>query len=91
MTHAYRCSHKNCRKRVTLARRKEKYFREPRCGECRRPLKGKEDLAMRERDKHRTCKCSGYMFPHSKTSLWCEQSKKRPSDADYEMRYGSAA
>lgn len=91
MTHPYRCTHDGCRKRVTLRMKLTQYLRARKCPECERELKGKEDLAMRARDKRRTCKCSGYMFPHRKGSKWCEFSTVRISDADYEQRYGRSA
>lgn len=93
MSVPYRCTHRGCRRRVTLARRIEKYLRAPKCPGCNRPLAGRPDMAKRREAKRLRCGCHGYHFPHRRGSgCWCDHSKRRPTDADYEARgYRAAA
>ncbi len=93
MTVLYRCTHDDCRQRVSLPRRRERYVCPPRCPACRRPLTGRPDREPKRRAMRDRCGCAGYWFPHRKGSgVWCEHSRRRPSDADYEARgYGRCA
>lgn len=87
MSVPYRCTHRGCRRRVTLPRRRERYLRAPRCPECRRELTGRPDMAMRAAAKRNKCGCSGYHFWHRKGSgCWCDHAKRKPTDADWRAR-----
>jgi len=84
MSVPYRCTHADCRRRVTLRQRLERYVRAPRCPECRRELTGRPDMAKRREAKRQRCGCPGYSFPHRKGSgCWCDHSKRKPTDADW--------
>lgn len=91
MSHPYRCTHANCRRRVTLRKPREWYVRKPRCPGCGRTLKGQRDSAMRARDKRRACYCGkvpnsrGYAWPHRRGSIkFCEFSREPLTDDDFE-------
>ena len=63
MAYNHQCSHRHCRKRITLARPIEQYIREPKCPACgRKQLKF--DPAPRRQTMQRTCRCGGVHFPH---------------------------
>lgn len=86
MTVLYRCTHGDCRKRVTLARRIEQYIRPPKCPGCWRDLSGSPDREPRRRARRDVCGCSGYWFPHRKGSRWCDFSRATLTEADHEQR-----
>lgn len=86
MTVLYRCTHRDCRRRVALARKIEHYIRAPRCPDCRRDLTGAPDREPKVRAKRLRCLCSGYWFPHRQGSKWCVHSTREITDQDYEQR-----
>lgn len=86
MTVLYRCTHRDCRQRITLTRRIEKYFRVPKCRGCGRELTGQIDREPRQRAKRDVCGCSGYWFPHRRGSKWCDFSARQLTEADYDHR-----
>ncbi len=90
MTHVYRCTHDDCRRRVILARRVEKYFRKPKCHGCGREITGREDRALYRQRARETCTCDGYHFPHRRGSIWCNHSARRPTEQQYEQRFRGA-
>lgn len=68
MIYNYRCSHRHCRKRVTLPRPLEWYIREPKCKACgRRQLKHDPEVARRH--ARETCHCNGVHFPHRRGTI----------------------
>ena len=86
MTYPYRCTRGNCRKYVTLKKKKEWYIREPKCPVCKGNLNHRP--WYRKHDKERTCKCDGIHYPHRKgTEPWCDHAKVGPTDEDWEERY----
>ncbi len=91
MTHVYRCTHDDCRRRVILTRRLERYVRTPKCPGCDRPLTGREDRAVKLQRRRLRCTCDGYHFPHRRGSLYCVHATRPLTDADHEARYGRAA
>lgn len=83
----YRCTHDGCRQRVSLARPREQYTRDPRCPACGLVLTGRRDREPQLRATRDRCGCDGYAFPHRRGSgCWCTHSTRMPSDADYEAR-----
>lgn len=91
MTHVYRCTHNNCRKRVILAYRLNHYIRKPKCPCCKRELTGSVDRALIAQRRREVCGCDGYHFPHRRGSKWCQLSTRPITDADYAERYRVAA
>ncbi len=68
MIYNYRCSHRRCRKRVTLRHPLEWYIREPKCKACgRKQLK--HDPEVSRRHQAETCRCSGVHFPHRRGTV----------------------
>lgn len=90
MTKRYRCTdHTNCGARVTLAKSIELYRKRPVCPGCKKDKLKCVTKYERARDKLRTCKCDGIIYPHSKgTEPWCEYAKVGPTEEDQKDRHG---
>ncbi|MBB76602.1 MAG: hypothetical protein CMJ75_19015 [Planctomycetaceae bacterium] len=86
----YRCSHGQCRGRVTLPRQLTEYVRPRHCHRCGRDqLKLDQYRHTVELSPRRVCACSGYPFPHRRgCQPWCVFSERLPTDDEQAARYG---
>ena len=65
MAYNHQCSHRYCRKRITLKRHIDDYIRRPKCPACGRDQL-KFDPGPRRQTIRRTCRCNGVCYPHKR-------------------------
>lgn len=91
MTYRYRCRDRECQRRTSLPRLKERYIRTPRCPACGKDSL-RRDAARNLESKRKRCWCDGYHFPHREGSApWCKHAHRLPTPDDYEQRHGHRA
>lgn len=97
MTYLYRCTRtyksgqfkgQKCNQRHVFKKKVEQYVRPKKCPSCGNEITYMDKWQMKK-NKEATCLCAAYTFPHRPgSSVWCEQSKKFPTEEDYKARYG---
>lgn len=88
MSYPYRCTHRHCRKRISLTRLLEHFDidHRPKCPNCGRDSL-KLDRGKRAQTKKDTCYCSAISHPHSKHTLGCKSNERPVTDEELEAEY----